>query len=177
MFFAVFDISRQIATHASEQLAPRDSDTSSKTWRPFSGAHRIAQSLILVSGGVIGGLGHEIVGRPFDISRRLLYINDAHMRAERAALSSTESSPRLGTNRVSSPRQSFLSNVSTSLNVLRDTAHKEGYLYFFRSPVASPLDSDSSPYRRLHTALRTLGRVGPWGVAFVVWEATGGVAV
>lgn len=177
MFFAVFDLSRQIATHASERLAPRDSDTSSKTWRPLAGAHRIAQSLILVSGGVIGGLGHEVIGHPFDISRRLLHINDAHMRAERAALSTTESSSRPATSQVPIPRQSFFSSVSTSFKVLRDAAHKEGILYFFRSPTASSLDSNSSPYRRLHTALRTLGRVGPWGVAFVVWEATGGVAV
>lgn len=177
MFFAVFDISRQVATYASERLTPPDSESHSKTWRPLSGTNRIVQSLILVSGGAVGGLGHELVGRPFDISRRVLHIHESHARTERAALSSAEGAPRLGANQSLLPRQSLWSNATTSFKVLRDTAREEGYLYFFRSPTISPLDSDSSPYRRLHTALRTLGRVGPWGVAFVVWEATGGITV
>ncbi|KAG9084910.1 hypothetical protein FRC07_013510 [Ceratobasidium sp. 392] len=167
LFFSVFDLSRRVATRAARALAPPDAEEHPRTWRPLSGRDRIVQSLILVSGGVIGGVGHEIVGRPFDISRRVLHINETHVRTERMA--SARTTPL--------PRDSLLNRTISAFNVLRETVREEGYLYFFRSPTPTAFESDSSPYRRLHTALRTLGRVGPWGVAFVVWEATGGITV
>jgi hypothetical protein len=162
-----------MATRASEALAPSDAEDRPKTWRPLSGKDRIAQSLILVGGGVIGGIGHEFIGRPFDISRRILHINEAHVRAERMSLA--KSSPHLPGAELS--QRSLWTRTSSAFKILRETAQEEGYRYFLRSPTPSALDSGSSPYRRLHTALRAMGRVGPWGVAFVVWEATGGTAV
>ncbi|KAG9103123.1 hypothetical protein FRC06_000149 [Ceratobasidium sp. 370] len=176
LFFAVFDLSRQVAARAAHALAPPNSEDRPKTWRPLSGADRVVQSLILVCGGVVGGIGHEIVGRPFDISRRILHINESHVRTERMLSSGSSLRPH-GTSSTPLPRDPLWTRTLSALNVLRETAREEGYLYFFRSPVPFALDSDSSPYRRLHTALRTLGRVGPWGAAFVVWEATGGITV
>ncbi|KAG8745113.1 hypothetical protein FRC10_008724 [Ceratobasidium sp. 414] len=172
LFFAVFDLSRQVAARAAHALG----EDRPKTWGPLSGTDRIVQSLILVAGGVVGGIGHEIIGRPFDISRRILHINESHIRAERIASPGSPLHPP-GASLTPPPRDPLWTRTLSAFNVLRETAREEGYLYFFRSPASSAFDSDSSPYRRLHTALRTIGRVGPWGAAFVVWEATGGIAV
>jgi hypothetical protein len=168
----VFDVSKRIAAHASEALAPSDNDSRTSSWRPLSGAGRIVQSLILVGGGVIGGIGHEIVGRPFDTARRVLHINEAHTRTEhiKASILSSHSESISSL----SHRQTFWPKVATAIRILRDTTRNEGWLYFFRSTTPTSFDPKSSPYQKLHTALRTLGRVGPWGVAFLVWEATGG---
>ncbi|QRV74757.1 mitochondrial carrier protein [Ceratobasidium sp. AG-Ba] len=175
LFFAVFDLSRHVAEQASKAFAIADADDRSKTWQPLSGTDRIVQSLILVGGGVIGGIGHEIISRPFDISRRVLHINEAHIRTERM-ITAKESLGASELNKTALPHGSIWNRTISAINVLKQTAHEEGYLYFFRSPTPTAFDSHSSPYRRLHTALRTMGRVGPWGVAFVVWEATGGIA-
>lgn len=44
----------------------------------------------------------------------------------------------------------------------------EGLSSFFVNPTNLPRESPSSHTRRV---LRTLARVGPWGVGFLVWEA------
>ncbi|CAE6495417.1 unnamed protein product, partial [Rhizoctonia solani] len=171
LFFATFDMSRHIATRVSHVLAPTEAKDHS-SWKPFSGINRVAQSLVLVGGGVVGGIGHELTARPFDAARRILHIHNTHTRAESAKqFKSHHSDPSSGPPH----RQSRQSSTTTSINVLKRTIREEGLLYFFRSTTPTSFDSRSSPYQRLQTALRTLGRVGPWGIAFVVWEATGGV--
>jgi hypothetical protein len=173
LFFATFDVSRHAAVHVSRMLASTD-NIEQNNWDPFSGIGRFAQSLVLVGGGVVGGIGHELVGRPFDTARRILYIHDAHSRAESTKQSQNQSYSN--TSADLSRHNTFRSKVTTSISIIRETAREEGLLSFFQSPNPTSFDSKSSPYQRLQTALRTLGRVGPWGIAFVVWEATGGVS-
>ncbi|CAE6475177.1 unnamed protein product [Rhizoctonia solani] len=172
LFFATFDVSRRMATHVSHMLTPTGAEDRN-SWKPFSGMNRIAQSLVLVGGGVIGGIAHEFVARPFDTARRVLHVHHTHTRAE----SAKELKSRLHSDPAPSPlqEQSRRSSMVASINVLKRTIKDEGMLYFFQSNTLTSFDSKSSPYQRLQTALRTLGRVGPWGIAFVVWEATGGV--
>ncbi|CAE6352475.1 unnamed protein product [Rhizoctonia solani] len=173
LFFATFDVSRHAAAYVSQVLASTDT-VEQNAWKPFSGINRFAQSLVLVGGGVVGGIGHELVGRPFDAARRILYIHDTHSRAESTKRLENQSPSDSSSNR--SRHHILRSNLAKSISILRETAREEGLLYFFRSPTPTSFDSKSSPYQRLQTALRTLGRVGPWGIAFVVWEATGGVS-
>ena len=45
---------------------------------------------------------------------------------------------------------------------------EEGVLAFFRDPTRTALSSGSG-----YTWLRTLARLGPWGVGFLVWENFG----
>lgn len=147
---------------------PHTEDLPLNSWK----TNRVVQSLILVTGGVVGGIGHEIVGRPFDAARHVFHVNETHVRTEHIkAMSSHSEIPNL------LRHQSFWSKVVTSIDVLRSTIREEGWLYFVRSTTPTSFDTKSSPSQRLHAALRTLGRVGPWGVAFVVWEATGGINV
>ncbi|KAH7341886.1 mitochondrial carrier domain-containing protein [Rhizoctonia solani] len=173
LFFATFDVSRHVATHVSHVLAPTGIEDRN-SWKPFPGIHRVAQSLVLVGGGVIGGIGHELIARPFDTARRIIYIHNTHIRVE--------SAKQLKKYHLFDPisnlsyRQTLMSNMTTSVNVLKEAIKEEGLTSFFRSTTPTSFDSRSSPYQRLQTALRTLGRVGPWGIAFVVWEATGGIS-
>ncbi|KAF8717827.1 hypothetical protein RHS02_09318, partial [Rhizoctonia solani] len=173
LFFATFDVSRHAATFVSRVLAPTDA-VGQNVWKPFSGINRFTQSLVLVAGGVVGGIGHELVGRPFDTARRILYIHDTHTRAKFAHGLKNQPHTDSGSTILRDRTRHY--RLTTSIRILRETARKEGILYFFRSPTPTSFDSKSSPYQRLQTALRTLGRVGPWGIAFVVWEATGGVS-
>lgn len=50
--------------------------------------------------------------------------------------------------------------------VLANKIREDGLLSFFREPVVSLSASNN-------TWLRMLGRVGPWGVAFLAWENFG----
>ncbi|CAE6479186.1 unnamed protein product [Rhizoctonia solani] len=172
LFFATFDVSRHIATHVSHVLAPIDTDDHNP-WKPFSSMSRVAQSLVLVGGGVVGGIGHEFIARPFDTARRIIHIHETHTRAESAKRLKNRHYSDLGPDLFH--RQTLRSKLMTSISVLKEAAREEGLVYFFRSVTPTSFDSRSSPYQRLQTALRTLARVGPWGVAFVVWEATGGL--
>jgi len=113
---------------------------------------RVAHGLALVSGGVIAGIGYEFMGRPLDVMKQLVHQNDVHRR-------STSDPPV--------PHHRFI------LEKLR----QRGVLYFFRAPLSALHESvqDSSVgSRRIYAVLRTLARVGPWGVGFLVWEALGG---
>lgn len=47
----------------------------------------------------------------------------------------------------------------------------EGISSFFKNPSAQV--NDSAPRPRVYAFLRTLARVGPWGMGFLVWEAVG----
>ena len=50
----------------------------------------------------------------------------------------------------------------------------DGLLSFFRDTASAEERGTTSPGRqRLLRVARTLGRVGPWGVGFLVWEAFG----
>lgn len=63
---------------------------------------------------------------------------------------------------------------SSALHAVLQKYRDEGFLSFFRNPAAMlHADASGGGHRRLYTLLRTLGRVGPWGVGFLVWEAYG----
>jgi len=59
--------------------------------------------------------------------------------------------------------------------IISGTLQNRGLLYFFRDPsaVIDHIEPDSALRRRAILGLRTLGRVGPWGIGFLVWEAYG----
>ena len=63
------------------------------------------------------------------------------------------------------------------VEILSRSLREDGLLSFFRDPhhhAISSEDMDLSPLRRrLYSASRTLARVGPWGIGFLVWEAFG----
>lgn len=139
---------------------------------------RVVQGVALVSGGVVAGLGYEIVCRPFDNARRLVYLEDAHRRA-------AHFSPPLGTG-ARCGHGSPSSGCSQSqpearsrvvMRVLVQRLKNDGVLYFFSNPqrvTHVPDAAVSRATRGMYAALRTLGRVGPWGVGFLLYESLGG---
>lgn len=107
---------------------------------------RVAHALTLVTGGAVAGLAYEIACRPWDIARKAVHVDRV----------------------VAGPEH--LSVPSILLQKLRD----EGWVSFFKPPVVHEHDPQASPMqRRMHTLGRTLGRVGPWGIGFLAWEAFG----
>lgn len=113
---------------------------------------RIVHGTALISGGVLAGLTYEMVGRPFDVARRTI---ELHHVAE-----------------------SGQSRFKTAFRTLQVKIQHDGLLSFFRAPAS--LDSSSASgadtnllRRRLFSTLRVLGRVGPWGAGFLIWEAFG----
>lgn len=92
---------------------------------------------------VIAGLAYEYVGRPWDVARRTLSVEALDQKRH-------------------------LSIVNILMRKLRE----EGLISFFRDPYATVGQADG-PSGRLYMLFRTMGRVGPWGVGFLVWEAYG----
>ncbi|KAG1801086.1 uncharacterized protein BJ212DRAFT_1286959 [Suillus subaureus] len=56
-----------------------------------------------------------------------------------------------------------------------DKIRGDGIIHFFRDPsiVGNENPETSITRRRIYTGIRTLARVGPWGLGFLVWEAFG----
>jgi hypothetical protein len=104
---------------------------------------RVVHSLALVIGGVAAGISYEVVSRPWDNARKAV---------ER--------------DRFAHPSQ-FRSAPLAVLHALRT----EGLRAFFRDPVATTRPATGR--NRRMAILRTLGRVGPWGLGFLVWEGLG----
>jgi hypothetical protein len=106
---------------------------------------RVVHALTLVAGGAIAGLAYEMVSRPLDIARRAVYLD------------------RVNTHGYHSVTRTLLHQVKN-----------EGIFSFFIDPSAQLKDSTAQVSRpKLYAFLRTLGRVGPWGCGFLVWEAVG----
>lgn len=100
-----------------------------------------------VSYQVLAGLAYETTCRPWDVARRIVRME-----------------------KISATQSPF--NM-VQLIVLK--ARDEGILSFLRSHH-SPHDDpplQSGFRRRLVGVSRTLGRVGPWGFGFLVWESYG----
>ena len=164
VFFAIFDISRRTAARA-RSLAEHFSNTSTHL-TPSIKAHvpGIVHSTSIVTGGLLAGLSYEFVCRPFDVARRYISISAAAIEDQRHR-----------------PHRHRLH--STTINVLVDKLKTEGLRSFFRPPTllssSSRSSGQSSPkpaYAYTYTYtwwLRMLGRVGPWGVAFLAWENFG----
>lgn len=152
-------------------MLPNAKQPSDKTRNTTS---RVAQGVTLVSGGVVAGLGYEIVCRPFDNARRLVYLEDVHRRATQT--SPDAESPRSGSGSERGvPRPETRSRVV--MRVIVQKLKSDGVLYFFSNPqqvTHVPDAAVSRATRGMYAALRTLGRVGPWGVGFLLYESLGG---
>ena len=110
---------------------------------------RLVQGCTLVAGGVVAGLGYEMVCRPFDATRRLVYLESVKVRALNAR---KRNIPKL-----------VLDQIKT-----------EGMTWFFRPLATANLNDSPGAHRHLWAALRTLARVGPWGIGFLIFEGMGG---
>lgn len=148
VFFSIFEITRRSAVSAklqSKELiqAFKFGDDGGAGVRRHT--PRVVHALTLVTGGAIAGLAYEMVSRPLDIARRAVYLD------------------KVNTN-------GYHSVTKTLLHQVKD----EGIFSFFVDPAAQLRDSTVPVSRpKLYAFLRTLGRVGPWGCGFLVWEAVG----
>jgi hypothetical protein len=107
---------------------------------------RIAHALTLITGGTVAGLAYELSCRPWDIARKVVHTDRVVSVPERHSVPS----------------------------ILLRKLQAEGWAAFFKQPVAHEHQRQaSSVHRRLHALGRTVGRVGPWGVGFLAWEAFG----
>ena len=142
-FFAVFAVTRRVAIEAGVA-----SQSVAQRFFPTDGKSqrrfkRIVHSLVLVAGGVAAGLSYEMVGRPWDHARKAAGDRLAHMSHHRSI-------PLAMVHKV----------------------RAEGLLSIFRDPMATthvPVVGRNGKV----AILRTLGRVGPWGLGFLVWEGLG----
>lgn len=93
---------------------------------------------------VIAGLSYEIIGRPWDVTRQAVRL-------------------KLVTNQ----------EHRSPLVLVTRKIQQEGLLCLFRDPTVGNVNSPatSGVRRRIYSILRTLARVGPWGVGFLVYQA------
>jgi hypothetical protein len=152
-FFAIFDITRRVALRAkiliNQRLpATRSVNGAQQSLRSNTVAGGVVHGGILVTGGVFAGLAYEIASRPFDNARKLV---------QQARLESNSK------------------RISTNFKPIFVKVVADGLTPFFRNPHIQAQTSDAarSSSKRLQTALRTLARVGPWGVGFLAWEIFG----
>uniref|UniRef100_A0A0W0FZU2 Mitochondrial carrier n=1 Tax=Moniliophthora roreri TaxID=221103 RepID=A0A0W0FZU2_MONRR len=149
VFFSVFSITRRIALDAkawSESLIVRHHFAEDGL---VANIPRVVHGFSLVAGGVLAGLGYEFTIRPWEHARQTVRLTNLH--------------------RVAHPSEPTHSLLSVLLRQLR-----EDWLAFFRDPVSNVHNvTVSVSRRRIFSALRTLARVGPWGVSFLAWEIFG----
>lgn len=156
VFFAVFELTRRIAGHTkaiSETMTSYVSSRNEKAEALRRHAPRTIHGVTLVTGGVVAGLGYEMIIRPWDAARRAVHLEE--------------------TNPGASSRYTRYTVPRAVARLYRD----EGLLGFFREPSAAigngaiaALPPGDRLRLRAWTMLRVLGRVGPWGVGFLVWE-------
>ena len=111
---------------------------------------RIVHGSCLVTGGVLAGLAYEFASRPFDEARRVVHAQQ-----------------------VSNPLHR---TIPAALRALENKLRTDGIRYFFHGPHVhdeASLQADNLLRRRVRSALRVLGRVGPWGAGFLIWEIYG----
>jgi len=111
-----------------------------------SNVPRVIHGITLVTGGALAGFAYEILSRPWDVARRTIELE-----------------------RTVHP------TLKHPLFALVHKIHEDGITCFFRdhSTVADVKTGISTTRRRIYSGLRTLGRVGPWGAGFLIWEAFG----
>ena len=107
---------------------------------------RVVHGFTLVAGGATAGLAYEVICRPWDVTRRLADIEQVQAYAAHR------------------PRRYLIDSIARKI-------HDDGLLSFFRD--AAGKEEGTFRNQKLLVAARTLGRVGPWGVAFLVWETFG----
>ncbi|KAJ7184271.1 hypothetical protein C8R46DRAFT_455907 [Mycena filopes] len=142
-FFAIFEITRRIALRV--KALTQDATRSAEATGHIKHLPPFAQGLTLVTGGVAAGLSYEVIGRPWDVARHAARLN---------VLSNQE----------------YCSPVVLVTRKIRE----EGFLCLFRDPTAASASNPPAArdwQRRMYGVLRTLARVGPWGVGFLVYQA------
>ena len=152
MFFTIFEVTRRVATELRIfslglvqpfKVADADRPTAIERHLP-----RVVHGLTLVAGGATAGLVYEVVCRPWDVTRKL---------------AQNEQAQSFTTHR---PRRYLIDSILRKI-------HADGLLSFFRDAGKEEGTVSSARNQRLLMAARTLGRVGPWGAAFLVWETFG----
>jgi hypothetical protein len=143
----------------SELERVRSSPSDDKTRKSTA---RIVHGVTLVGGGVVAGLAYEVVCRPFDNARRWVHLDDLRKAVDQSTMKGGKTESR--------------SHVVARVVLEK---FKEGPLPFFANPQqfvhsAEPSISVSTASRWMHAGLRTLARVGPWGIGFLLYESMGG---
>ncbi|KAF9228582.1 hypothetical protein BS17DRAFT_772199 [Gyrodon lividus] len=150
-FFMVFEITRKAAVRAKGATQYTIQRLRSGNQQHYDcQLPRVIHALTLVGGGALAGLAYESLCRPWDVARRVIEL-------ERVVPSHSTGS-------------------HSSLSTLIQKAREDGISSFFREQSAGlrePLKFQSNIQRRISFALRTLSRVGPWGMGFLMWEALG----
>lgn len=104
----------------------------------------VAHSVTLLTGGVVAGLAYEKVTLPWDVARRMVLLEKSIHPAENHPV----------------------------IPALWRNFREGGLCSFFKTH--GPTNANNLDHSRtISTALRALGRVGPWGVGFLVWETWG----
>lgn len=145
VFFAIFEVTRRLAADAK---VASYTHIKRRDGEDCAQSHipRIANAVTLVTGGAVAGLAYEFVCRPWDAARKAVHVDHIIAAHEHHTVSS----------------------------ILLHKVKEEGWSSFFQAPRVHVHETFTSPWhRRLHSALRTVARVGPWGVGFLVWEAFG----
>lgn len=153
MFFTIFEVTRHVATELKLfslglvqpfKVADANRPTALERHLP-----RVVHGFTLVAGGATAGLAYEVVCRPWDVTRKLAQIE------------------RIQSFTTHRPRRYLIDRIARKI-------YDDGLLSFFRDAAGKDEGTLSSARnQRLLVAARTLGRVGPWGVAFLVWETFG----
>ena len=136
-----------------------DKDATPMTEKAKKTAARTVHGVTLVAGGVVAGLGYEMVCRPFDNTRRLVYLDDQHKKAESLASHTKPIRPE--------------ARIHVVGRVVLAKLNGDGPASFFQNPQPTS-HASTGPNTWLYAGLRTLSRLGPWGVGFLVWEFMGG---
>ncbi|KAG0705346.1 hypothetical protein DFH29DRAFT_981016 [Suillus ampliporus] len=147
-FFVIFEITRRVALASKVAAQSTIQKLSMTPEEHFFGRHfpRAIHSITLVTGGASAGLAYEILSRPWDVTRRTIQLE-----------------------------RTLHPTLKHPLFVIVQKLRGEGIIHFFRDPstVGSEKKETSAFRRRIYSGLRTLARVGPWGLGFLVWEAFG----
>ncbi|KAF7778833.1 hypothetical protein Agabi119p4_3178 [Agaricus bisporus var. burnettii] len=145
-FFTIFEATRRIgqATKVhSESFMSKFDESGTRFGSMKRHTPRVLNSFVLVTGGVFAGLAYEVVCRPWDRARRLIHLYKIE------------------------PTQSKV------FQPLSDAIRAEGFMVFFRDTNSVAHDVNPGLRAKLMGAARVLGRVGPWGIGFLVWEMYG----
>ncbi|TFK42719.1 hypothetical protein BDQ12DRAFT_709976 [Crucibulum laeve] len=147
-FFSIFEVTRHLSVTVKMNVQgfveSRHKDQG-QGWNHY--LPRAVNSIILITGGVIAGLSYELMCQPWDVARRAITVENV--------LASHSEKPSI-------------------FSTLMRKVQAEGVTVFFHnSQVPFPGDNKLAARRRLYPGLRTLGRVGPWGIGFLVWEMYG----
>jgi len=154
VFFTIFEVTRHVAKelklHSLGLVQPfkvADADRPTAMERHLP---RVVHGFTLVAGGATAGLAYEVVCRPWDATRKLVHVEQVQAHTAHR------------------PRRYLIDTIARKI---RD----DGLFSFFRDAAAGKEEGTLSSPRnqKLLVAARTLGRVGPWGVAFLVWETFG----